>query len=310
MIDALQRFVLMYDLHLRTARKETQMPTLSEMAPALIKRVSQNMSRLNLATTEDNTKDSPWLTLKRAKKVERNGNSFLALLFSIGDPRGADPAFEHSQTGDIRIEPKKIGEGKSVTAHGVLSLTPHGNNNYKLVLEDVRGLGRSRLRDLLGQEFRKISEEYGLEYTNNAGKNVATHIIPELKGYADEKISTALKRSTLSGVYLTGPADQDMDEIEGAKPTSKQIKFTVVDETALEKVRAWANKNHYDKMRITWNDPKGPGKPTSASVDVAQKDVKDTFYVKQTKINLSSELAEACSEISDDMIDKILGVKG
>ena len=149
-----------------------------------------------------------------------------------------------------------------------------------------------------------------MEYTNNAGKKVETHIIPELKGYAAEKIATALKRSTLSGVYLTGPADSDMDEIEGAKPTSKQIRFSVSDESAIEKIRAYANKNHYDRMRITWNDPKGPGKPTSASVDVAQEDVKETFYVKQEKITLSSALAEATEDLSDDMIAKIISVKG
>ena len=151
MIDAVQRFVLMYDLHLRTARKETSLPSLAAMAPALIKHVNDKKARLKLAREEEGEETSPWLTLKRAKKITHKGNEYLALLFSIGDPRGADPAFEHSQTGVVRIEPKKKGEGKSVTAHGVVSLKVHGNNNYRLILEDVRGLGRSRLRDLLGK---------------------------------------------------------------------------------------------------------------------------------------------------------------
>lgn len=298
----------MYDLHLRTARKETEMPKMAELVPEIIQRVKDKKTRLELPAYDEGASVSPWLTLKHAKKITRNNRDYLAMLFSVGDPRGADPAFEHSTTGNIRIEPKKAGEGKSVTAHGVLALKPHGNNNYRLLLEDVRGLGRTRLRDLLAKLLRDISEDYGLEYTNNAGKKVATHIIPELKGYASEKISAALKRSTLSGVYLSGPADPEMDEIDGAKATSKQIRFSVSDESVLEKVRKWANENRYDKMRITWNDPKGPGKPTSASVDVTQNDVRDTFYVQQRKISLSSELAEACKELSEDMIDKILTV--
>ena len=312
MIDSFERYVLLYDLKLRTARKNIEFPTLSEMAPALVNRVRNNDSYMFLRSDSEDY-PPPWVRIKDAKIVDiaadRQG---LALLFSIGDPRGANPSFENSKTAVIRTIEKEENEGKAVAAHCVISLTERPTQRYRMVMEDIRGLGRTRLRDMLAREIKAISQDYNLEYTNNSDEQVDTYIIPDLEGHKSEKLTESLKRGTISGVQLVdNNSTQHLDEIDGAKITRRELKVAVAhvqgqDKTSvLERIKQWAAEKNYDRMKLVWNDPEGAGKPEKAWVETAQQDVQDTYFIKQVKVRVDQPLDEACESLRDDLVTAI-----
>ena len=252
----------------------------------------------------------PWLRIKDAKILKHGKFEHLALLFSLGDPRGANPTFEHSETAKLRVVEKNEKEGTSVTAHAILCTTPYKTNRYRFIVEDIRGLGKTRLRDLLAQSFKLISEDLNLEYTNSSGEQVATWIIPDIQGYMAETIESSLKRGTLSGVYLVDTvAKEKLDEVSGATISRRELKVDIKDNSkkliTLEKVKNWASEHDFDRMRLVWNDPQGAGKPERASVDTTQKDVKDNFFTKQSKIKVSVPIDQACELLRDDIINKM-----
>lgn len=304
MLDSLERFVLLYDLSLKTARKETEFPPLEEIATAIVKRVNEGKAKVVLPEYTDGG-GAPWLRIKKAQvKKMPSGSKMLILLFSIGDPRAANPSFEHSETAKLRTVQKEEKEGNAVTAHALVSLKDSRRGRYKMVVEDIRGLGRTRLRDILAKEFKEISKQYNLAYTNNAGESVETYIIPDLQGHKSEKIGESLKRSTITGVYLIDSVGREqLDEVDGADITRREIKVVVTKASAIEALRRWGADQQFDRMRIVWNDPKGVGKPERASVDITQKDVQDNYFVKQYKIRVREKLDQASDDIRDDLIN-------
>lgn len=306
MIDSHERFVLMYDMTIRTARKATEMPPFADIAQALLSRIRAGKSHLVLRAANDGDA-APWLRIKDGAIVDGHSGQHLALLFSVGDPRAANPVFEHSETAELREIEKQEKEGKAVTAHAILSITPHKPNRHRVVVEDIRGLGKTRLRDILGSELRQISDDFGLEYINNTGEPVSTYIVPDLEGYANDKLKTSLNRSTVSGVWLIDTtAKAEFDEVPSARLARREIKFEVHDLPTIQRLKEWGNANRFDRMRLVWNDPEGAGKPERASVDITQNDVAETYFVRQRKIKLERPLAEAVSKLRVDVVRKMI----
>ncbi len=310
MLDSLERYVLLYDLKLRTARRDTEFPPLEELAVAVKKRVDDGDSHIELPSYEGG--GAPWLRIKKAKIDEIAGERYFQLLLSIGDPRAANPSFEHSETGVLRTVQKLEKEGKAVTAHCSISLKEAPGKRHRMVVEDIRGLGRTRIQELLAHELKAISEDYGLEYTNNSGDEVGTHIIPTLEGYRAEKISASLGRSTITGVWLIDTTThKSLDEVPGAKVARREIKIDITDKSLINKLALYGASKNFDKMRLVWNDPQGVGKPERASVDLTQQDVQNTYFVKQYKIKVTDPIDEAVPDLRDDvlkaMIKKISG---
>jgi hypothetical protein len=140
MLDSLERYVLLYDLKLRTARKATEFPSLDELSTAIVNRVNAGKSRVELPADQAGG-DPPWLRIKRARVDSASGAKFLQLLFSVGDPRAANPGFEHSETAVLRTVEKLEKEGKALTAHCSISLSEGAGKRHKMIVEDVRALG-------------------------------------------------------------------------------------------------------------------------------------------------------------------------
>jgi hypothetical protein len=302
MLDSLERYVLLYDLKLRTARREVEFPAMEELALAMKQRVDAGKSRIELPAYEGGSL-APWLRIKKARIDTHQGKKYLQLLLSVGDPRAANPSFEHSETAALRTVEKLEKEGKALTAHCTIALQEAPGKRYRMVVEDIRGLGRTRVQELLAHELKALSEEFGLEYTNNSGDQVETYIIPTLEGYRAEKIRDSLKRSTLSGVWLIDTKSRTaLDEVPNAKIARREIKVDVSDKSMLSAVAQWGASKKYDRMRLIWNDPKGAGKPERASVEITQQDVQDTYFVRQYKIKLNTPLDEASTDLRDDVL--------
>lgn len=310
MLDAYERFVLMYDLTLRSARVSTELPPFSDFVEGLLQRIRAKESILNLRPYIEGSQEAPWLRIKDGKIVSNGSAKHLALLLSVGDPRGANPVFEHADTAALREVEREEREGKAASAHCVISLEPIKLGRHKVVVEDIRGLGKTRLRDILGSELKAISEKYGLSRTNSAGEEVPTYAIPDLEGYASEDLFESLKRGHLSGVWLIDTNSRSaLDEVPGARISRREIKIDVQRPELLTQITEWAKGKNYDKLRLVWNDPEGSGRPERASVDITQRDVADASFVRQRKITLKKPIAEAVDRLRDDMIEKMMNLK-
>lgn len=310
MLDAYERFVLMFNLKLRTARVETELPAFEQIANGLLERIRAKEAMLALRPYSDASEEAPWLRIKDGKVISSNGHKHLALLLSIGDPNGANPVFEHADTAVLREIEKEEREGRALSVHCVISFEPIKLGYYRVIVEDVRGLGKTRLRDILGSELKAISQKFNLSRTNNAGDDVPTHIVADLEGYADEKIIDSLSRGTLSGVYLIDSNSKAvLDEIPGAKIARREIKIDISDKGLIDRLTVWGKKQNFDRMRLVWNDPEGAGRPERASVDITQKDVNEAAFVRQRKVRLDSPIADAVEKIREDLICKMINLK-
>ena len=80
-------------------------------------------------------------------------------LLNYSDMNTTDPVFGNLQTGKLRLEPKLEGEGIAVSAHMVVLLDPEPTTGtYLVALEDVLGVGRTKLSPFLTSEFRAVSD--------------------------------------------------------------------------------------------------------------------------------------------------------
>lgn len=82
-------------------------------------------------------------------------NETVTMLIQYADGDVTDPTFLHMKKRSLRKEPKKDGEGVAVSAHVVISTKPHDVLGlfYRVLVEEVPGLRRSKIAPFLKSEF-------------------------------------------------------------------------------------------------------------------------------------------------------------
>jgi len=239
-------------------------------------------------------------------------NQVATLLFQYSDTKISDPTFANLETGELRVEPKLDGEGVAVSAHMVLSLIPEHPRGatYLTLLEDVPGIGRTKIEPFLTSEFRAVFEEH---YQNAEGRTLKYRPTSEISGYAKESLKEGLQKGVLTGLEFKKykNVEVDFDEPGFVKVDSYTMKLKLKrklegDEalSLIDRVRRKAKASDYQDMVVRYERNEGKGKTFNMST--AREDAADALYSKFEIITVTDALPQCLPEIREEFATKMI----
>ncbi|WP_040612739.1 hypothetical protein [Oceanicaulis sp. HTCC2633] len=251
---------------------------------------------------------------KSMRAVDYHVDYELGLLFILlhyADINLSDPAFEHLEKGVVRIEEKREGEGIAVSTHMAIDLKSRDPSfgAYRVLLEDVTGIGRTKLEPFLTYMMRLLPR---MEFSLDDGKVRKFRSVAELHGFQSVTLKEDLSSGVLSGIELVqvGVAGSEYDEEGLLKEERRAIKLDVEKklptEGAIElinRVTGKARNNGFSNMRVTWR--RDEGKQKSRAFGTHREDVSDVLTLGTSHMRYDA-LREQCEqEIRADVVENL-----
>lgn len=302
-----ERWIQFHELNIKREPKDAPPIELEKIIPLLKKRWESGESAKLI---KNETAAIRILDMKTYSKKKAT-----ALLIQYTDKNVTDPVFSNLTTGDIRTEPKLDGEGVAVSAHAVLFHEPLNGNpeTYRFLLEEVPGIGRSRLTPFLRSEFKTACThvfEYQDEESGQTKKCLpAVEILGDLSAQLSDEIDNG---SVLQGVELIKhvKGKQMFDEDKFFIEVSRHVKITPVLNSGekvydvLKKIGVKAKKEGYDDLKIRYKLPKG--KQKTATMGATKEDIADTLIVRDEHIRSDEILGQCPVKILDHFVRKMI----
>ena len=234
-------------------------------------------------------------------------NDILFLLLAYADKNVTDPVFETLENGELRTEPKLEGEGVAVSAHMAIDLRPNepGVSAYRAVLEDVPGIGRSKIAPFLTALYRQAPR---IQWAAPDGsvKNCRPQF--DIDGRMSDTLSNDLREGRLSMIELVQyHVDGDGFDEEGAIVEQvRTLRLSVAPQGAgehaidlINRVRGRARELGYPNMKVRWTH----GRQKTAEFGTAREDAGDVLVFKTTEIRSDQALAQCDGELQEDRIN-------
>lgn len=297
MLNQWERWVQFHELQLKSEPEDAPQILLKDLLPHWIKRIEDGSS-VKLIRNET--------AAIRIKQIQHDKkNRALIMLLQYSDTNVTDPAFANLKNGDLRVEPKLEGEGVAVSAHLVMSTEPHDKLGefYKLVLEEVPGLGRSAISPFIRAELKEISP--GLfQFKDPDENNKVKNYLPagEILGKPSKQFAEELEEgSVLQSIELVKftSSSPEIDEVGFYKEESRHVKLvpdkSILDgmKETLNKVLSFARSEGYDDIKFRYKHPKG--KQKTATMGSSMEDVADALVARSESIKAEEVLGQ-CSE--------------
>ncbi|TZG28599.1 hypothetical protein [Sphingomonas montanisoli] len=305
-MDTFDRWCLFCDFEFRADHASAPQPILADYIDDLIhlvgrgeaKRVFEHESRVT--------------RIAQARKVNlADGTEALAMVITLGNKRGADPAFLHFDLGGARSPEKEDGEVKGYSAHCLVRLSPDDDrpDRYRMLLEEVRGIGRTPVTRLLNRALRQISKDRGERFLNpDTGRWNNFAAIVEVNPRQSQDLARALEHGAFLPVTLFDtrrvPAFDENPQFSvrqhmltvKVKPAPGRT-FT----EALHDLKDVASANGYGHMRVSWRLP-GEKRGGSAEMRTDLADLGTAMFAHREMVHIENGLPECCDQISDEFV--------
>lgn len=239
-----------------------------------------------------------------------NENQILYLLINFSDTNVTDPAFENLETGALRVEPKLHGEGVAISTYMAIDLQPHNDRtpHYRVILEDVPGIGRTKLCPFLTYLVR--TSDVRVEWPDPEGKKRVSRPDFALEGTRSQTLEEDMADGKLSFIELVRyRPDAEFDE-EGVLQQEKavfrlKVKSVPDDDKVvfLNRIKNKAFGKGYTEMRVGYS----PEKEKSKTIDfgTAREDVADVLTIRTSEVRLADQRMQCETEIRDDVVERI-----
>ena len=306
MLDHRKRWVLFYDLVLRSLPEEAPTVGLAELLRDLHLRQSAGESVwiINKNTAAFRIVDMKIMDDKQAA----------IFLLQYADKAIADPVFSDLNTGTLRAEPKLEGEGVAVSAHVALSLAPNMpmGSAYLTLLEHVPGITKSRLEPFLSHEFRKIPKTL---FVGADGKKRKCRALADLQGHPSQSLVEDLESGTLSEIELIRNKrikpqfDEDGYMAERAYSLKLKAKKQLQGAEAInviERYKERAREKRYNDMKIRYKNAEGKGR--SIEIPTSIDKASELLFNRMERFTVDDNLPQCLDSIRDDVADKMLGM--
>lgn len=246
----------------------------------------------------------------RIRDMEIDAESQTAcLLVTYADKDASDPVFSDLETGELRVEPKLEGEGVAISAHLLVSLVANGAGTYIALLEDVPGIGKTKLQPFLTSEFRNSST---YEFVDEEGRTRACRPRLLMDGHVAQTLREDLGRGSLLGIELVrhrrrdGENGGEFDREGFTEEVSRAIQIKpprpIFGEDALgvvNWVKEKAQRAGYSDMKVRFK--RNEGKQRSILVGTQREDAGDVLYSKCEKIITNTRLRQCAEQIVPEM---------
>lgn len=238
-------------------------------------------------------------------------NDVVCLLVQYSDQMASDPVFANLETGTLRVEPKLEGEGVAISAHVVISLVPNQRDgrDYLMLLEDVPGIGKTKLDPFFTSEYKQVSN---FIFRNEEDIERPCRPIVESVGYKSQTLREGLETGTLLGIDLVRlrGTTAEFDEPGAFKEISRHVEIKAsrpfVGNEALgliNRMKERASAGGYNDMRVKFKRPEG--KQRSILMGTAREDAGDALFTKCELISVEEPLPQCLEEIRDDVVAKM-----
>lgn len=238
-------------------------------------------------------------------------NKILTLLINLSDQKVSDPVFEHLEQGTLRLEPKLEGEGVALSAHMLISLTSTqaGVSTYRTILEDVPGIGRTKLQPFLRRLLKMCATA---EFTDEDGKRKKFRPVTSLVGRMNSQFKDDLSNGWISGIelvrYTNGASEFDEEAYisENSRRLTLDVEKGIDRDTAIElvnRVKTKARNAGYADMFIRYKPSKKRQK--SIMVGTAREDAADALVMRSDNFLVEEPLSQCEANLREDVVQKM-----
>lgn len=305
MLDLYKRMVLFYDLRLQAKARGVERVNLPLDLNSLLHGLA---SRVSTGDCRKMLRKETACILVRTLEVDP-AREVAKLLFNYSDTNHSDPAFEDLVTGEVRIVPKKDGEGIAVSAHAVISTMPNPDGTYMTLVEDVPGLTRSSLQPFLSSEMKQVGTE---KYRDEEGKERMAWPSVELVGHVGQKLREDLKKGKLQSICLISRKSipNKLDEFGYTDVTERSItlkpkpglRYDAV--KLINAIKRSPAAKAYDGIRVRFSNSEGRSR--QAWVPTIREDAGESEYVMMDTIQVGSILKQCEEDLRGDIVQQMV----
>lgn len=319
MQNQLERQVVFFDFSLSTT-PPGRLPPMSDIARFLIERVENDLCTRNIES------DRYLIGITKARiEPLSDGREALAMLFVFADPDAADPANMHLGTRAVRRFEKLDGEGRAVSAHALIDLSPrHPQGHiFRVLLEGADRLGKTRVRSHLQAQFKAIFKDKEITVETVDGVEAAASPKIDLDAVASDRLRAGISAGTLKEVRLidAGVRDRGYDAPPPVEVRRREmsLKVNVTPgqriEDVLNAIKPWARENDFEEMYVRWvpDQPAergdaadesdwAPPHPERAKINLAQEDIGETLYARKEFVSLRLPMSDLADDLNDEMV--------
>lgn len=241
-----------------------------------------------------------------------NGSRALAMVITLGDRRGANPAFVHFRQGHAREAERLEGEVVGVSAHCIVELDedPDHVGRHRMIIEEARGMGRTPINLLFNSELKAISTGRDERFVNpDTGNPNQVRPVLQIWPQQSRQMQQALENGTLSMIelYDTGqiPAFDEQPEFSVQRRTLK-VKVTPAADGmagALERLRAIGREQGYTMLKVNWRMPGGDSGTSETHIDLA--DIGTALLSRRELITVEHAMSECTHQLNDEFVQAI-----
>lgn len=310
MVDSFDRWCLFCDFEVHASAADAPTPVLDDYVDDIVawaargeaKRIFENESRVT--------------RIAEARRVNlEDGSPAVAMLITLGDRRGADPAFIHFENGQARDAEKQEGEVKGVSAHCIIRLTEDqdAGGRYRMFLEEIRGIGRTPVTRLLSTVLREIATDRGERFRNpQTNRMNAYRPVVEVHPRRSREMAAALDTGSFLPVELldTRPIPA-FDENPEYQVRRHQLTVKVRPQAgrtfrqAVSDLAALAHQQGYSHMRVSWRLP-GEHRGGSSEMRTDLADIGTALFAHRELVHVENGLSECSPELNDEFVDAMI----
>lgn len=241
------------------------------------------------------------------------------LLICKNDKDAPDASFADMETDEQRDETKAETEGRPVTSHVLISLTPYKGipTQYLVLLEDgvSRALVESFLNNLIRICRRKSPDEFKVRSATGERDAKGEFKMErydnrlDLQGHPSDEIQEAIQNGKILGVSLETQKATHLGPGEGIRVHPKRaiLKLEASEGWNMEAFHdalKFGRKRKFEAARLAFKTPDDTSH--TAVIDVESEDViGDGFILRKRLRDFESLLSEAAEEFEEEIIGKM-----
>jgi len=239
----------------------------------------------------------------------------VALLLQYSDSKVSDPSFGDLVSGNLRQEPKLAGEGIAVSAHLHLKLTslPGKPFEFMMKLEDVPGVGKSRILPFLNGMIKEIMSRDFVDAVD--GKEKTCHPILIMDHLASQSLKENLDAGELRFIEVSKNKNfADMDEEGFLVRSTASVKVKIapnLDGEAsvgiVNRLKEKFSKQGYDHVKVIFKHKEG--KQRTVDVSGHRADAGEALFGKIEMITLDNPLPQCSDNLNMEVLKKMNDLK-
>lgn len=303
MLDHKERWILFYGQQLKATPDDPKVPDiLMENVMRLLFPRQQNGDSVKIIRNET-------AAIRITDMQFDDENKTVCLLLQYADKTVSDPVFSNLETGALRVEPKLAGEGVAISSHMLISLEPNisNRNEYLTLLEDVPGIGRTKIEPFITSELKMVFSD---QFKDSNSKTRRYRPIVEMEGHMAQSLQDGLKTGYIQGVDLVRYGKKaDFDEPTYTTDISYSVKINCVKSSGnvamqfLARLKEKAKAQDYSEMRVRYK--RKEGKQQTVPVSTAREDALDAVFSKMELIKVDESLPQCSPKIRADVLLKM-----